>query len=495
MLPRLLPRLRPRRAAVGAEPKKQTVHVPVRRLDLTLEFDEERAAWDLVVGDGRAGPAGLAAARLLPDVVASADAGTSPRLLWISVELPGGDPDAAPSHGALRLVGRLFGAQTARLICRRPPAGAEPSAVVCAVSSVLAAQWRAGRLCLLLSSMPVMVDAPWRPLEAALLAASVGLGECSAGLGAQARSSVRAWGEGDLLDGVPHRSRPRAVRRLAQLADLLDAERKRAGEVHGASTRVASDRGDGEDGDGPSGLRAPGPAAASNGRLGMADPVERYLVDLDQRLVDPDVVQWRQGAKIAWSRQRGILEVRVRVVTGADVTGHWARAHEDVPNALPRVRHLGAFAPEPDTAAAGGVARLLVPPAVPAHRLRLDVTDRPLQRVVSSTSQARFEALAAGRRAGSHERRREWELAAKAWMRCDDGWMDADRPDMAALARRRAAACWRTLGEHAVAAATDRSAYEQAERLEKPWIFEHLGRLEPEPMEFDAELLDADDRW
>jgi hypothetical protein len=225
-------------------------------------------------------------------------------------------------------------------------------------------------------------------------------------------------------------------------------------------------------------------------------PVERYLLDLDRSLLDPDLVDWRRGAKLAWTRQRGLLELRVVLTVRQNPAGdqvqepdgvevHWVRVHEVVPDSLPYLREFKKLTPEPGGSA---VAKLYVPGEVPADRLRLDVTRHPGVSPVSAASAAWFEALATGRSADIRMRRREYEEALAGWRTCASLWQKAGRTDLQALALRRASAAAMCAEDPSAAADADREAYQAAEATARPWVFEHLGRPRAD-VSFDADLM------
>lgn len=443
-------------------PKLQQARLPVDRLDVTVLFDPDRAAWDLTIGDGRAGPAGRARAELLPDVTAVVDVADPARLLGVTVDLPDVDPEGSPTREALTFVARLFGTEVARLLVRRPAQAQTFTAF--AIGSVLANQWRAARLGFLISSLRPIEPTPWRSLEGALLAASVGLPDRTEQLRSMAMSSVCEVGERVLVDAVPPDGRRRAVRRLAQLAEL-------------SGSPVA---------------RTPLAVLRRDRRSRVTEPVERYLVELDGALVDPDVVQWRTGAKVAWRRQRGLLEVRVRLVIGTtgDVSTHWARLHELVPGELPVVYHVAGMAAVDGDA----TATMPVESHAQAARLRIDVTLRPRESAWSPEMEQRLvlraEAEETGALAGDLLRRGSWAGAAEAWLRCAALWREAKAFDRAVMAQGYAVSCLQRAGDHVAAARVARETYEAADLVDDEGVYEHLGRLRPEPVPFDVDLLD-----
>jgi hypothetical protein len=220
-------------------------------------------------------------------------------------------------------------------------------------------------------------------------------------------------------------------------------------------------------------------------------PVENYEVDLQQSLLDELVVDRGRGADVAWTRYSGVMEVSVHVMRGAqvgDVSSHWARLHQARPGELPHLRDLSELTPTDQSHVAR--ARLLVSGAGEGlEGLRLDVTNEPETSPVSDPSMSRFEAIATGRRAVHQESCLDWERAAVSWQLCAERWISGERVALAALATKRAGLAERAAQRPDSAARLEQLAYELADSLAQPWVFEHMGRLRPKVPPFDADLL------
>lgn len=182
-----------------------------------MAFDDDRATWLIVVDGGRYGPAGPANGSLLAGVLVTVDAADPRRVLGMRIEVR--DRETGPSRAAARLVAGLMGPMTVAVISRAARRTGEVTAFV--PGSVLDRHARTGLLCLLLDELRRSGGAPssWAWTEAALLAGAVGL-TGTPELRRRALSCVAAAGEEALVEGVPAPFRPRAARRLEQLAAL-----------------------------------------------------------------------------------------------------------------------------------------------------------------------------------------------------------------------------------------------------------------------------------